>query len=223
MAVENLRHVKVFDGRTFKKSVHVIGAGATGSYLLLQLAKLGVQDIHVWDFDKIEDHNLANQLYGPDHIGMNKVDAIQKVLKEQADMDITVHAERVTDQRLDGVVFLLTDTMASRKEIFANSLKFKPHVDLVIETRMGAQEMVIHAFEPVHPGLVEKWESTLTSDDVEVAAPSDCGAQTTIGATASMLAGFASWQFLKHAAGQPVDHYQYISIAPAQLQSKQWV
>ena len=219
MAVDSIRHINVFDPRLYPNPVHIIGAGATGSFLALQIAKLGVKELHVWDFDKVEEHNLANQLYGPEHVGAYKVDALAEVVLEQADIPLLIHKEKVVNQVLGGVVFLLTDTMASRKEIWDNCIKYKPYVDLMIETRMGIKTYEVHSINPSDPAQVNGWEARWFPDDEEVAAPSGCGARTTIGATASLLAASAVWQFLKKANDLPVENWVFGAVEPFMIES----
>ncbi len=43
--------------------VSILGCGASGSALGLQLAKLGVPMLGLWDADIVEEHNLSNQYY----------------------------------------------------------------------------------------------------------------------------------------------------------------
>jgi molybdopterin-synthase adenylyltransferase len=59
-----------------KLAISVIGCGAVGSFTVLTLAKMGITDITVYDGDKVEEHNLPNQWYKLDHLGMNKTDAL---------------------------------------------------------------------------------------------------------------------------------------------------
>ena len=49
------RHMELFNPEKFTLPVHIIGAGATGSWLALSLAKLGITNITVWDFDVVAD------------------------------------------------------------------------------------------------------------------------------------------------------------------------
>jgi tRNA A37 threonylcarbamoyladenosine dehydratase len=58
------RHAELFDPHTFNTPVTIIGAGATGSWLAIALAKLGIDNISIWDFDKVEEHNIPNQAFG---------------------------------------------------------------------------------------------------------------------------------------------------------------
>jgi hypothetical protein len=97
--------------------------------------------------------------------------------------------------KLGDVVFLLTDTMASRKEIWNKCIKFKIDTKLMIETRMGVDEGRIYTINPLDPADVSGWESTLY-DDKETPR-SACGAVPTVGPTADIVSGLAVWQFMR--------------------------
>ena len=74
--VDYWRQLDIFSPKNFTTSITIIGAGATGSYIAWLLAKMGCRDITVYDADKIENHNLPNQIYGIKDIGKKKVLAI---------------------------------------------------------------------------------------------------------------------------------------------------
>ena len=58
-----LRQLEIADPTKFRdKSITVIGAGGIGAATVVALAKTGFEKITVYDFDKIEEHNLPNQL-----------------------------------------------------------------------------------------------------------------------------------------------------------------
>ena len=195
--IDPTRHISVFSPHAFgTKRVDVIGAGATGSKVVLELAKLGVENIHVWDFDKVKEHNIANQAYGNEHIGLPKVVALASMVKSLTGVSIATHDERVDgSQELGEVAFLLTDTMASRKEIWDKGLKFKLRTKLLVETRMGPDSGRIYAFSPNRPSEIKAWEKTLCTDaEAEVSA---CGTSVSVGPTASMIASLAVWQMVR--------------------------
>jgi len=197
VSVDPLRHLSVFSPHAFgTKRVDIIGAGATGSRITLSLAKLGVENIHVWDFDKIEEHNIANQIFGNGDINSLKVDAMAAHILAATGTKIHAHNERVDgSQVLGDIVFLLTDTMHSRKEIWDKSLKFKLNSHLLIETRMGADSGRVYTINPNKPGHIKEWEATLYSDDeAEVSA---CGASVSVGPTAETISGLAVWQMIR--------------------------
>lgn len=202
--IDITRHASVFSRDSFgKKRIDVIGAGATGSRMVLSLAKLGLENIHVWDFDKVEAHNIANQAYRQTDIGKFKVDALQALVKEQTGLEITTHNERVDgSQKLGDIVFLLTDTMSSRKEIWNKGIRYKIGTKLMIETRMGTDEGRVYTINPMKPAQVKGWEGTLYGDEVKIEV-SACGTSISVGPTAEFLSGLAVWQLIRwHAIEQ---------------------
>jgi hypothetical protein len=110
--------------------------------------------------------------------------------------DITVHAEKVDGtQTLGEIVFLLTDTMRSRKEIWEGALKYKLRTNLLIETRMGADSGRVYSLNPNRPGQIKAYEETLYAD--EEAEVSACGASVSVGPTAEVISGLAVWQMIR--------------------------
>lgn len=174
----------------------VVGCGATGSRIALSLAKLGVKNLHLWDFDVIEEHNIANQAFGVDQIGQQKVLALRDMIAQDTGLQATPHDEAVTGRtQLGSVVFVLTDSMSSRKDIWEGAIRYKPNVNVMIETRMGIQDMRIYTVNPLRPAECSLWESRWYAD--EVSTESLCGSRTSVGPTAELLSGLAVWQFLK--------------------------
>jgi shikimate 5-dehydrogenase len=58
-----LRQLDIADPSKFKdKPVTVIGAGEIGAATVVALAKTGFENITVYDFDTVEEHNFPNQL-----------------------------------------------------------------------------------------------------------------------------------------------------------------
>jgi molybdopterin/thiamine biosynthesis adenylyltransferase len=197
MSVDPLRHLSVFPPHAFgARRVDVIGCGATGSRIALSLAKLGVENLHIWDFDTVEGHNLANQVFGLGDVGSLKVEALDRLIQRDSGVRVKPHAEKVDgSQDLGEIVFLLTDTMASRKEIWERGLKLKLRSKLLIETRMGADNGRVYAFNPCKRSHILEWEKTLYSDgEAEVSA---CGASISVGPTAEIISGLAVWQMVR--------------------------
>ncbi len=197
MTVDPIRHQSVFHPQRFgDKRVDVIGAGATGSRVVISLAKLGIRNIHVWDFDKIEEHNVANQAFGNDDIGKLKIEALASLVKRQCGIDIIQHNVKYEGgEQLGAVAFLLTDSMASRKQIWETSIRLKPRTELMVETRMGPDSGRIYAVNPMDPKQCKRWEATLYADSE--AAVSACGSQISVGPTAEIISGLAVWAMMQ--------------------------
>ena len=190
------RQREVFEPEKFTQPVHVIGCGATGSWVALLLAKLGVKDLHLWDFDLVEEHNLPNQAFELLDVGRSKVSACYSRTSAFSDTKPVTHFEPVTgDTQLSGIVFVLTDTMSSRTDIYKRALKNNLNVPLVIETRMCTEGGRVYAFNPCNRRETEPYAQTLYSDEESVV--SDCGIAQTLAPTATLLASLAVWQMIK--------------------------
>lgn len=221
MPVEPLRHLEVFSPTQFgNQRVDVVGAGATGSAVTLELAKLGITNLHVWDFDKVEDHNLANQLYGPEDIGYSKVDSLWNLVKDQADTEITLYEQELKGDyhKLGEYVFVLTDTMESRKSIIESACFFSPRTRAVIETRMAASFGYLYCFDPKDKFQLDAWQQNWYGDDQ--AETSACGASTTVGATARLISSIAIWQFLRKVETPSLNEELLVSMIPPMIQAR---
>ncbi len=207
--ISTIRHDEIFKARDNNHRITIIGAGATGSRVFAALAELGLTNITVYDFDKVEPHNLANQIYGNKDIGNAKIKALEAWYLTKMGLnplapfalpsDMRFFEERVGRYtELKGTIFLLTDTMESRREIYEHCIKDNTDVYRVIETRMAATHGNIYTFNPHTHGAA--WLSTLVEDDqAEVSA---CGSSISVGTTASIIANMAVWQYM-HAKTNP--------------------
>ncbi len=196
--IETLRHLEVFKAESEwgNKRINIIGVGATGSRIALSLAKLGVKNIHIYDYDKVESHNIANQAYVQADIGKLKVDAAYEHIKAATGLEVERHPEAVTGKTpLSGVVFLLTDTMKSRKEIWQGVIKFKPSVTVMIETRMASDEGRVYTINPIDVEDIKFWEATLF-DDEEIVPTTACGSSISVGPTAEAVSAYAVWALI---------------------------
>ena len=196
-AISTIRHQPIFDPSEYGDiPLHVIGVGATGSHLVMSLVELGFKNITFYDDDKIEGHNLANQAYNANQVGMYKVTALNQLIKAKLGgmpENIKGRKRRITAESRGfdyGIVFLLTDTMESRKEI-GQILDTSVYV---IETRMASTHGNVLGFNP----LIEltEWHKTLSNDeDTEV---SSCGASISVGPTAKIIANLAVWHLINY-------------------------
>lgn len=226
--IDPLRHMNVFSPDKWgSRRVDVIGAGSTGSKSVMSLAKLGIENIHVHDFDKVEPHNVANQLFGNEDIGKWKVEALKEIVERQTGTKITAHNERVDGtQELGHAVFLLTDTMSSRKEIFEKGLKFKLRTKLMIETRMGVDGGRIYVINPSKLPEIKGWEAATVYDD-KMAEVSACGASISVGPTAGIIAELAVWQLIRAFAIEngeedELDNEILLNLRPAMFMTKKF-
>jgi len=62
--------------------VAVLGLGGLGSNIAVMLTRIGVDELLLIDFDKVEYSNLNRQYYFLDDVGKNKTEALTAILKK---------------------------------------------------------------------------------------------------------------------------------------------
>jgi len=167
-----------------RKAVTVIGCGAVGSFTVLTLAKMGIADITVYDGDNVEEHNLPVSWYRPDHVGMNKTDALWDILVDFTGVELKANAYHYERETLRGIVISCVDSMDTRLKIWREVKKFEP--ELYIDTRMGAKVGKVHVVHPSLPTSCRKYEEDLYPSSEAFQAP--CTAKATIYCAAGLAA-----------------------------------
>ena len=101
------RHGKELHRAFSSATVAVCGLGGLGSNIAIALARAGIGNLILIDFDRVDITNLHRQQYKADQIGMYKTVALAENLKEIAPyISLEIHTERITE---DNVLTLLKD------------------------------------------------------------------------------------------------------------------
>lgn len=228
--INTSRHLDVFDPDSFRGKIDIIGVGATGSYVASSLAKLGlISKMRMWDGDIIESHNIANQLYNNHQIKQPKVLGLADLIEENSDRTQGEYLDAFYEgqSRLHNAVFLLVDSMETRRSIFKNNIKFNFNVDLIIETRLDSLGGRVYAFNPQNPIHCNKWESFTDYSDEE-SPVSACGTQITVGPTAQIIANCSIIQFIRwhrmniNKPVEPIENEMIIGFDPFFILSNIW-
>ncbi|WP_437222632.1 ThiF family adenylyltransferase [Planctomicrobium sp. SH661] len=98
----------------------VIGVGAIGRQLAIQLAAIGVPQIQLVDFDSVEMQNITTQGYFQADVGSTKVDATSQILWQ---IDPALQVVPVADRfrpglELGSAVFCCVDSIRTRAAIW---------------------------------------------------------------------------------------------------------
>tara|TARA_R110002049_G_scaffold59154_4_gene160072 strand:- start:2091 stop:2747 length:657 start_codon:yes stop_codon:yes gene_type:complete len=101
-------------------SVTVIGVGAVGRQVALQLAALGVRRLQLIDFDQVEPTNITTQGYLAADLGQFKVEATARALQAvDAELEMEIIADRFRPGLVTGeAVFVCVDSIGSRAAIW---------------------------------------------------------------------------------------------------------
>lgn len=144
--MELVKQLEFLDPSTSSESIHIIGCGAIGSTVAVMLTRMGFTDIHLYDFDTVEDKNVCNQTFFTCHIDDNKTNAVAKTMWAiNGDCKITKHtAGWKPETNLDGYVFLCVDSIELRKQIVEEN-QYNTLVKAFIDFRMGLTDAQSYA------------------------------------------------------------------------------
>lgn len=109
-----------FNPTSDRSRINIIGCGSVGSTIAENLARCGCVNFTLWDFDKVEDHNIVNQMFNADDIGRLKVEATRDMLvRINPDMAPTIKLKPNgwNGESMSGYVFLAVDSIELRREI----------------------------------------------------------------------------------------------------------
>lgn len=177
----------------------IIGVGAIGRQVALQLTAMGIPWLQLIDFDCVEESNIASQSYLEDDLDRPKVQATADLCQQinhQLDVyEINERFRRSTD--IGNVVFCAVDKIDARRLIWD---AVKDTTSFFCDGRMSAE--VLRVLTACDMASREHYPTTLFSPAEAYAGP--CTAKTTI-YCANIAAGIVMAQFTRHLRNFPVD------------------
>jgi len=189
----------------------VIGVGAIGRQVALQLAAIGVRRMQLIDFDQVELTNVTTQGYLRADIGQLKVDAAQKTV---AAIDPTIEVELIADrfrpkQSIGEAVFCCVDSISSRASIWRS---VQHRCQFWVDGRMLGE--VIRVLAAVEHDDRRHYYSTLFLQTE--AQTGHCTSRSTIYA-AGVAGGLMVHQFSRWLRGMPVDPDAALNLLAGEL------
>ena len=197
--------------RLAQVSVTIIGVGAIGRQVALQLAAMGVPRIQLVDFDRVEPTNITTQGYLHADLGIAKVRATGKAILQ---IDSTIELDLIEDrfrpqQSIGDAVFCCVDSITARSAIWRSAgLRCRFWCD----GRMLAEVMRILTVAD-DQGRVH-YPTTLFQQ-----AEAQTGTCTARGVifTAGIAAGLMLHQFCRWLRGQPIDCDLSLNLLASEL------
>jgi molybdopterin-synthase adenylyltransferase len=195
----------------------VIGIGAIGRQVALQLAAVGMPALTLVDHDDVHVENLAPQGYLVEDLTALKVDATAELCRKiNPDIQATPVAERfkrssvrdlLSDQRL--LVFACVDNIGTRRLIWE---AVRHRAALFVDGRMSAEVIRVLAIDS--PATDRLYPQTLFT--AEEAYAGSCTARSTI-YSASVAAGLMICQMARWLRDIPVDADLMLNLLGAEL------
>lgn len=119
--------------------VTIVGCGAIGRQVAIQLASMDCRDLLLVDYDDVSNENLGPQGWAPAEVGRKKVDALGDFLERlNPECEPRRAAVPFEIDHLEDVVFCCVDSMTARRDVF-DRFQADAISQLYIEARMAAE------------------------------------------------------------------------------------
>jgi molybdopterin-synthase adenylyltransferase len=192
--------------------ISVIGVGAIGRQVALQLAAMGAPKLQLVDFDTVEVSNIASQGYWEEDIDKPKIEATAAACKRiNSSIEVIEHNGRFRRSlELGNAMFCCVDDIEIRALIFE---AIKENTAFFIDGRMTAETVrVITAFD--NHSMLYYPKTLFTSGE---AFEGTCTSKSTI-FTANIAAGLMVEQFTKWLREMIIDQDLMLNLLASELE-----
>ena len=194
-----------------EQRIVLAGLGGIGSYVAFLLGRLKPNIIYMYDPDRVETVNLSGQLYGSNHIGEYKANAIYSIMSHFSNFSQGVVRNRVYDESSlkEDVMICGFDNMEARKVFFYSWMnRRRMHISagnsvdtmLYIDGRLAAEEFQVFAITGDDESAIERYSKEWLFNDEEVEETLCSYKQTTF--MANMIGSVMVNIFVNHVANQ---------------------
>ena len=189
----------------------VIGVGAIGRQVALQLAAIGARRLQLVDFDRVDETNLTTQGYLLADVGQHKVQATARSI---AQLDPAIKVNAVDDRyrpklSVGQAIFCCVDSIEARSAMWRSAGR---RAEFWADGRMLGEAMrILVAADEM--GRRHYPTTLFTASEAQVGR---CTAHSTI-YTANIAAGFMVHQFVRWLRRQPVDADASLNLLGGEL------
>lgn len=182
--MDHTRHIGIFNASRY--SAVLIGAGGIGAMTGITLAKMGIGKLSIYDFDQVDEINLATQFHRLSDIGKEKSAALSDAILDYSGLMSSAKNCRV-DQKSEiepcHLIISAVDNITARKEIWTAVKEAAPL--WYLDTRMSAEYFQIFI---VDMSKKEWYADALAHQDEHQIPDEPCTSKATI-YTACIAAG----------------------------------
>ena len=201
--------------------IHIIGCGSVGATVAENLARCGVTKMTLWDFDTVEPHNLANQIFRQKDIGKTKVESLLDILKEiNPDIvdDVELKPKGWQGKVLSGYIFLCVDNIDLRRK-FVELHMDSPYVKAMFDFRTRLEDAQHYAADWSDDKMKKDFLATMqfTHEEAKAETPvSACNVTLSVCPTVRIICAYGVSNFMNFWNGKPIkkmilaDAFHYI-------------
>lgn len=196
-----------------QQSIYVIGCGAIGRQLAVQLAAIGASNLTLIDFDTVDESNVTTQGYLKGEVGLAKVAALEQTIRE---IDDTIRVVPVNDRfrlahipAVKPVIFCCVDSISAREAIWGQVFDL---VSFWADARMLGETIRVLTADDELSG--QRYAKTLFAQSE--AQSGSCTSRSTIYAS-GIAAGLMVHQFTRYLRKIPRDRDVLFNLLASEL------
>lgn len=197
--------------------IHIVGCGSVGSTVAENLARCGVKNMTLWDFDKVEEKNIVNQMFRQQDVGKLKVEALKDILMEinpEIDKSIELKPDGWKGKMLSGYIFLCVDSIAIRKEIVEKHFN-NMYVKAVFDFRTGLETAQHYAANWRDKKMKEDLLASMqfTDEEAKDETPvSACGITLGVATTVRAICAVGVVNYIKYTKGLDIKKFVNLDL-----------
>lgn len=192
-----------------QETIHIIGCGSVGSTVAENLVRCGITKITLWDFDRVEPHNIVNQMFRQKDIGKMKVEALRDILVE-INPDVADKIELKPDgwkgKMLSGYVFLCVDSIELRRK-FVEKHMDNPYIKAVFDFRTRLEDAQHYAADWSDSKMKRDLLASMqfSHDEAKEETPvSACNVTLSVCPTVRIICAYGVANFMNFWNGKPI-------------------
>ena len=190
-----------------KGKCHIIGCGSVGSTIAENLARLGITNFALYDFDIVEPHNIVNQMFVQSDMKKLKVEATKRIITDinpEAEGTIELHPEGYTNQKLNGFVFLCVDNIELRRKICEEN-RMNRQIKVMFDCRTRLEDAQTFAADWGDLRQIKNLIASMdfTHEEATAATPmSACGRVLGVAPTVRVVCALCVCNFMNYVLGK---------------------
>lgn len=190
--------------------IHIVGCGSVGSTVAENLARCGVTKFTLWDFDTVEPHNLANQMFRQQDVNKPKVEALLEILKEiNPDVvdDVELKPDGWKGKMMSGYIFLCVDNIDLRREIVEKHMD-SPYVKAMFDFRTRLEDAQHYAADWSDEKMKKDFLNSMnfSHDEAKEETPvSACNVTLSVCPTVRIICAYGVSNFMNFWNGKPIN------------------
>lgn len=192
-----------------KARIHIVGCGSVGSTVAENLARCGVTNMTLWDFDIVENHNLANQMFRQQDVGRPKVEALYDMLREinpEVEGVVELKPDGWQGKLMSGYVFLCVDNIELRRQIVEQHMD-SPYVKAMFDFRTRLEDAQHYAADWNDYKMKKDFLNSMSfsHDEAKEETPvSACNVTLSVCPTVRIICAYGVANFMNFWNGRPL-------------------